>query len=61
MTRCSGSLPGHTRPHHVVDQLSGSTEPHTSRHHAEILTDIESDPDDLTRLRLIGALREVLA
>ena len=28
---------------------------------AELLADIETDPDDLTRLRLIGALREVLA
>jgi hypothetical protein len=28
---------------------------------AEVLADVESDPDDLTRLRLIAALREVLA
>jgi hypothetical protein len=27
---------------------------------AEILADIEGDPDDLTRLRLIATLREVL-
>ena len=27
---------------------------------AEIPTDVETDPDDLTRLRLIAALREVL-
>jgi hypothetical protein len=27
---------------------------------AELLTEIESDPDDITRLRLIHALREVL-
>ena len=26
----------------------------------ELLLDVESDPDDLTRLRLIGALREAL-
>ena len=27
---------------------------------AEVLADVETDPDDLVRLRLIGALREVL-
>jgi hypothetical protein len=27
---------------------------------AELLIDIESDPDDLTRLELIGALQAVL-
>ena len=27
---------------------------------AEVLADVEADPDDLVRLRLIGALREVL-
>ena len=27
---------------------------------AEVLADVEGDPDDLTRLRLIAALREVL-
>jgi len=27
---------------------------------AEVLADVESDPDDIVRLRLIGALREVL-
>jgi hypothetical protein len=27
---------------------------------AELLTEVETDPDDLVRLRLIGARREVL-
>jgi hypothetical protein len=27
---------------------------------AELLVDVEADPDDLVRLRLIGALRQVL-
>jgi hypothetical protein len=31
-----------------------------ARHAAEILMDVETDPDNLVRLRLIGALREVL-
>jgi hypothetical protein len=44
----------HSRTHHArPDRRREATQ-------GEVLTDVETDRDDLTRLRLIGALREVL-
>jgi hypothetical protein len=55
--RVVGPFRAETKRATLVDQLYESER---GKMLAELLADIETGPDDLTRLLLIGALREVL-